>query len=407
MNVEQVRQLVLDGRLMAEPALDAQIADWQAQGGSPDDGDALINRLADQQLITEWHALTLRAGVAGPYVIGPYRVLDRITAGRLGSVYRAIHEVFNQPVSLKIFPAALNDDPERVARLARETRIAVQVDNPHIVQTFQVGRVGPITFLAFEALRGETLAARLATDKRLPVFEACHLAREIALGLAHLHSLDIVHRDVQPSNIWVTADGHAKLMEFGAARDALSYLDLRENEDQPFTVQNSELLGNCDYMSPEQGVNEHNADARSDIYSLGCVLFQCLTGEVLFPDANPVRKMLKKACEAPRQVTDIDPEIPKPIAEIVAMMLARDPAQRYQRAEDVAWALEQHLALEEWQIAATSDVSPDFLEWAHTTKEIETPVAAADPGLIGFLDWMAEHEEEEQKEMGFDFGRPK
>lgn len=400
MNVEQVRQMVVDGRLMSAAAIDGQIADWQVHEGSPDDGDAFIERLVERQFINELHGLAMRAGVSGPYEIGPYRVFDRITAGRLGNVFRGVHADFNQPVSLKVFPAALSQDPERSARLSREARVAIQVNDPHVVRTFQVGKVGPVTFMAFEDLQGETLAARLERDKKLPIFEACHLAREVALGLAHLHSLDIVHRNIEPANIWVTADTHAKLMEFGAARDALSFLDAQEGGESPFTMQSKELLGHTDYMAPEQGANEHNADGRSDIYSLGCVLFHMLTGEVVFPDSNPVRKMLKKACETPRLASDVNPDIPEPIAEIVATMLSKDPKDRYQQAEDAAWALEQHLKLEEWQVAVAGEINSDFLEWAHSTKELETPVAVADAGLIGFLDWMAEHEEDEAEELG-------
>lgn len=420
MNVESIRQMVVDGHLMPQSEIDAMAAQWQSAGGSPDDAEAFVTHLISQQEITEFQGLALLAGISGPYQLGPYEVYDRIAAGRLGSIFRATQREFNQAVGLKIFPTNVNQDPETAVRMAREMRVAVQVDHPNVVRTYQVGRSGGVVFLAIEDLQGGTLENLLQRQAQnitpeLPQMQACALIHEVALGLQHLHEQGIVLRDIQPAHIWVTADNHAKLLEFGAARDALSYLDNVAEGDEDggdddvvsATMMSDDLLGSYDYLAPEQGADAHNADARSDIYALGCVFFHCLTGEVVFPDANNVRKMLRHAQEEPALVSDLKSEVPRPVADVVATMLKKEPSERYQTAKDVAWALEQVMEFEEHQSLVNAEVDAAFLEWANSTNELTTegsadsPTAAvADSGLLEFLDWMYEHEDDEEESTG-------
>lgn len=405
MNVAQVRQSLVAGHVLTADRASAEVAAWEKNGGAADDAAGFARRLMDQGLITEFQGEALLAGVAGPFRLGPYRVYDRVMAGRLGNIFRAVHEEFNQPVALKVFPD-LDSNPEAATRLARETRVAVQVDHPNLVRTFQVGRAGKAVFLAIEDLRGETLAARLKREAPLRLVGALIIARDVARGLGHLHSLEIIHRDVQPANIWVTPDGRAKLMEFSAARDALSPLDVAASDGSGGKFLSAELLGSYDYLSAEQGADEDNADARSDVYSLGCVLFHCLTGEVVFPDPNPVRKMLRHAFEAARLVSDVNPKVRSSVASVAATMLAKNPAERYQRAEDVAWALdlliEAQIESQERKERASAEINPEFLAWAsaHTAAESpeDIPPVMAEPELIGFLHRMSQFGEQREEE---------
>ncbi|MBT4864561.1 MAG: serine/threonine protein kinase [Planctomycetaceae bacterium] len=400
MNVSQICELAVAGGLLDEAGAEQQVAAWQSQQGLPDDGNGFVDSLVSENIVSEFQADALKAGVGGPYKFGPYRVNDRLAGGRLGTIYRAVHDEFDQPVSLKVFPSSLKDDSDAVMRLARETRIAVQVNHPNIVRTFQVGKVGEIVFLAFEDLDGETLESALKRATKLPEDEACRLIRDAARALVHLHELDIVLRDIQPSNLWVTTGGHTKLMEFGAARDAMVALDDDDVEDDiRGTFFRPELLAGYDYMSPEQGADEAGADARSDIYSLGCIFFEALTGEVVFPDVNPIRKALRHAREEPRLVSDIDSTIPHAVADIVNTMLAKEPSDRYQRAEDVVWALDGVISAEEEHETATLEIDEGFLKWAGETSELphdeNVPTVVAEPDFIDFLDWVADEAEAE------------
>lgn len=395
MNVAQVLDLVVGAGVLSAEQAEEWRSYWAKEQQLPDDGEGLIAALLAEQEITDFQARALRNGVPGPYKLGPYRLFDRVAVGRLGTIFRAVHEEFQQPVGLKVFPADLQRDPERALRLARETRVAVQVDHPHVVRTFQVGRAGETVYLAIEDLRGWTLADRLEAEEVLDPLEACRLMREVALGLDHLHALDIVHRDVQPANIWLTETGHAKIMEFAAARDALA--DLLEERPTDYWLR-AEILGSYDYLSSQQAANQDCADSRTDVYSLGCVLFRCLTGQVVFPDENPVRKIARHAHEPARYVSDLVPEVPREISDVVATMLAKNPDERYQTAEDVAWALEQVIDVEEKLLAAEEEFSEGFLEWARAHHDElasdQMPTVVAHPEFIGFVHALSEEEAE-------------
>ncbi|HVV99152.1 MAG TPA: serine/threonine-protein kinase, partial [Planctomycetaceae bacterium] len=275
MNVEQACGRVQAAQAANGDQLESAKQTWQ---GAPDDGAGFLRHLVAADVLTPFQVEVLEAGITSPLQLGPYRLYERIAGGRLGHLYRGVHTEFDQPVTLKVFPPALHNNREAAIRMAREARIAAQIDDPHVVRTYHIGRVEDLIFLVFEDLQGAPLADRLKGDAVLAPVEACQILRDAASGLQALHDLDVVHRDIQPSNIWVSTDGTARLMEFGAARDALSELDKEHDEDEAITLQSANMLGTLDYVAPEQVLDEHAADARSDIYALGAVLFRCLTG---------------------------------------------------------------------------------------------------------------------------------
>ena len=155
-SLPEVRERILQGDLLSEVELDARSAEFRQQhpGG---DGDALIRWLAERQLLTDFQAEALAAGLAGPFMLGPYRVERHLTAGRLGHVFRGVHIEFDLPVSLKVFPQSVTADPEKKARMEREARVAIQLDHPNLIRTFQIGRVGDVHYLALEDLPRESL----------------------------------------------------------------------------------------------------------------------------------------------------------------------------------------------------------------------------------------------------------
>lgn len=398
MHCDQVRQNVSDGRLVPVETFEAALSEWLATNHSLADGDGLIRLLVKQQLLTEFQASGLKAGIPGPYRLGPYEVFDRVAAGRLGMLFRARHPEFDQSVALKIFPFEVSADREQATRLTRELRIAIQADHANVVRTYQVGRVGEVVYSALEDLRGETLATRMKRESgtatpSLPLGEACRLIREAALGMSYLHGLGVVLRDVQPANLWLSATRQLKIMEFGAAHDSLDFLD---DADPAATDQTDELRWNFDYVSPEQGDDQELIDGRSDIYSLGCVAFHCLTGRVVFNDKNPLRKMIRHARDPAPSARDFNASLPNDVVELVAKMLAKKPADRPVEASLVAAALEPFCdepdVDDEINAWAKVEVRPNFLDWVSSGNTFEAieeiPQSETDPAIMEFLQSM-------------------
>lgn len=392
MNLDQARDLIVGGQLLSSVLFDEYQQGWLEGGRNADEGEWFVHWLVDERQLTEFQAAAVLAGLRGPYMLGPYRVTSKITAGRMGDVYHAEHVEFQQPVSLKVFPASLSKDPELTARLGREARVSLQIDSPYVVKTLQVGRVGEIPFITLEPLHGETLQQRLECDGRIPYREACQLIQQVALGLAHIHAQEVVHRDISPSNLWLADPGGAKIMEFGASLDALSFVDSLTGEGDDLTLNDlsEETLGQYAYMSAQQAEDPHSADVASDLYSLGCTFYHCLTGQVPFPDNNPVRQMLRHANETPCALSEFDPEIPQAVQDVVSYLLAKQPEDRYGSAEEVASALAAIMPLE--SIPSTQAFAPDFLDWVLSFEESAVGIVDVpqDPSFQQFADWLSE-----------------
>jgi serine/threonine protein kinase len=395
MNCDQVRKCVMDGGLMSAGAFGTALSDWMATNHNLCDGEGLVRLLVKQQLLTEFQANGMLAGVPGPYRLGPYEVFDRVAAGRLGVLFRARYPEFDQAVLLKIFPFDVSSDRDQAAHLTRELRIDVLADHPNVVRTYQIGRAGRMVYAALEDLQGETLATRLKREAAtatpsLPLGEACRLLRETALGMAYLHEMGVVLRDVQPANLWVTSSGHIKIMEFGSAHDSLEFLD---DADSSPTDQADELRWNFDYVSPEQGEEDAASDGRSDIYSLGCVAFRCLTGRVVFADKNPLRKMIRHARDAAPLATEFNSSLPPPIVALLAKMLSKKPADRPATVSLVATVLEPFCSAadvdEEINELSSVVVRPSFLDWVGTLDTFEQieeiPQSESDPAVVDFI----------------------
>ncbi|MEQ8785020.1 MAG: serine/threonine-protein kinase [Pirellulaceae bacterium] len=402
--VDEIRQGLVESGLMSEETVDGYLAAWQAlddderKPSSDADAEAeqFVHWLIQSEVVTELHGEALLAGYTGPFVLGPYLVKEQIAGGRGGGVFRAEHEEFNQPVSLKIFPRAVSTDEAKQARFGREVRIVSELDHANVVRAFQVGRLGDIYYLALESLTGETLRSKLMREGRLPYAEACRLIRDVAKGLAHMHEHEVIHRDLRPDNIWLTSEGKPKIMEFGASVDALAHIDeVEDAEDEQSPTIDDMVVTRYDYMPPEQAYDENCADALSDIYSLGCILYHCLTGRPPFIDKHPIKKVLRHVYDQPTPPSELFDDIPRPIDDTVAGMLAKQYEKRFQKAEDVAWALEQYVGPEgDDEQVAVVDVSPQYLQWAQSqTAKASQPsnqAEGASPELTRFLDFISE-----------------
>lgn len=267
--------------------------------------------------------------------IGPYQIVSPIAQGGMGVVYHARQPSLQRDVAIKLLPTQFTQDAEFLARFERESRVLARLRHPNIVQVFDAGASNGQHYIVMEYLSGGTLANELAqlrkNDEALPIQKAVEIAKQIAQALDYAHAKNIVHRDIKPSNILIADDGRYVLSDFGIVTD-------NANTKITRTLQ---TLGTPEYMSPEQA-NGLAVDRRSDIYSLGVVLYEMLTGAPPFSGGNALSVLNKHLTAPPPSLSKIRVGIPTWLQVVVQKTLAKQPEQRYQTAAELIAALQQH-----------------------------------------------------------------
>ena len=268
--------------------------------------------------------------------IAHYRVLKRLGAGGMGEVYLAEDERLKRRVALKILPPELAGSPERLERFQREAEAVAALNHPNIVTIHSIESVEGLRFLTMELVDGPTLRQLLDRADPLPVADVLDLALQIAEGLAEAHAAGIVHRDLKPGNVMVAPNGRVKLLDFGLARTA-GPLQAGGGQPQPRTpiTKDGAILGTVAYMSPEQ-LAGRPVDSRSDIFSLGIVLFELATGRHPFPAETEASILAKILEREPDDLLELRPDLPRPLERLVARCLEKDPAKRHQDTAQLA-----------------------------------------------------------------------
>ena len=269
--------------------------------------------------------------------LGPYRIHQLIGAGGMGQVYHATDTRLDRSVALKVLPKSLASDPQFRARFEREARAIAALAHPHICMLHDIGNQDGVDFLVMERLEGETLAARLVKGP-LPVDQALRYSIEIADALAAAHRQGIVHRDLKPSNIILTRSG-AKLLDFGLAKPVAPALltgGARPCRPTPpgVTAQGT-ILGTFQYMAPEQ-LEGKDADARTDIFAFGAVVYEMLTGKKAFEGKSQASLIGAIMHAEPPAIATVQPLTPPALDRIVKTCLAKDPDDRWQTARDLS-----------------------------------------------------------------------
>jgi serine/threonine protein kinase len=259
-------------------------------------------------------------------IAGRYELEEVIGSGGMSVVWRARDVLLERKVALKILHARYGEDDEYVERFLREARAVAQMSHPNIVTVIDRGEDRDRQYIVFEYVEGENLKQLLDARGRLPIDEVVDLGLAVARGLAFAHERGIVHRDVKPQNVLLNGDGRAKVTDFGIARS----LDVERGVTQTGTV-----MGTSNYIAPEQASGER-VGTESDVYSLGCVLFELLTGDVPFPGDNFVAVALQHLNEPPPSVLERRGDTPPRLAWLVDRALAKDPADRPTMDEVVA-----------------------------------------------------------------------
>jgi serine/threonine-protein kinase len=270
-----------------------------------------------------------------------YQLEGELGRGGTAVVYRARDTRLNRLVAIKVLPPELAHDPAIRTRFAREAHTSAQLSHAHIVPIFDVGEREGIAFLVMGFVTGGSLARLLAHEPRQPIDEARRLLGEIADALAYAHVRGVIHRDIKPDNILLDADsGRAMVTDFGIARalEAGSRLTVT-----------GVAVGTPTYMSPEQAVGDRAIDGRSDIYSLGVVAYQMLTGRVPFTAGNSMALLMKHVSEPPRPIAELRPDTPRPLREAVERALAKAPEDRWPTAAAMREALRSDEAPIAWR----------------------------------------------------------
>jgi Tol biopolymer transport system component len=275
--------------------------------------------------------------IAAGVRLGPYEIVAPLGAGGMGEVYRARDTRLDRTVAIKVLPPQLAADPQLRERFEREARAVSSLQHPHICALFDVGHQDGVDFLVLEYLEGETLADRLARARAIPVADALKIAIEFCDALDKAHRCGIVHRDLKPANVMLTKSG-AKLLDFGLAKTAApvvttSSLSMAATTPPNVTAQGT-ILGTFQYMAPEQ-IEGLDADARTDIFAFGAVLFEMLAGRTAFEGKTRASLLGAILKDEPPRVSHVQPVAPPALDRVVSTCLAKDPDDRYQSARDL------------------------------------------------------------------------
>jgi serine/threonine-protein kinase len=273
--------------------------------------------------------------LVGMQLSGRYRLDAQIGAGGMSTVYRTFDLTLERPVAVKLMHREIASDSAQLERFRREARAVARLSHPHIVQIIDAGEDAGRPYIVFEYVEGETLKGRIRRMGRLPIDEAIAYAIEIARGLGCAHSNQIVHRDIKPQNVLIDAEGSAKVTDFGIARSLT---------EEGLTA-DGRVLGTTDYVSPEQALG-HEVNGQSDIYSLGVVLFEMLTGEVPFHGENQVSVAMKHVREELPDLQRRRPEASATLCAVLDRMTEKDLDRRYPDVDTLVADLEEALAIE-------------------------------------------------------------
>ncbi len=309
--------------------------------------------------------------------LGPYEILAPIGAGGMGEVYRAKDSKLDRDVAIKVLPEAVASNPDMLARFEREAKAVAALSHPNILAIFDYGHQDGVAYAVMELLSGQTLRDRLDSGA-LSQKQVVDFAMQIARGLSAAHERGIVHRDLKPENLFVTKDGHVKILDFGLAKRAEDSEE-KEQTSAPTQSRGTEpgtVMGTMGYMSPEQ-VRGREVDHRSDIFSFGAVLYEMLSGHRAFKRDTPSDTIVAILKEEPPELSQSGKNIPVALDHVVRHCLEKDPGNRFQTAKDIVFALSE--------ASGSMSTSMSGVQTAATGSRRRTVVVVAAAAIVAAL----------------------
>jgi serine/threonine protein kinase len=321
---DELLQIMRKSGVVDSKHLDAYLHRQGAAGFRPHDAQKFADQLVRDGILTYFYAKQFLRGKWRGFTVGKYKIIEQLGAGVTSSVFLCEHLYMRRLVAVKVLPIAKDRDTSKVARFEREARAAAALDHPNIVHAFDSDREKDLHFLVMEYVDGFSLQDIVRNHGALAVPRAAHYIRQAAFGLQHIHEAGLIHRDIKPGNLLLDRRGTIKILDLGLARFYRDHQDVLTHK-----YDEKSILGTVDYLSPEQALDSHQVDIRTDIYSLGATLYFLLTGRAPF-DGKPIaEKLLCHQIKAPPPVRGLNLEVPEALTEVIAKMMAKDPAQRY------------------------------------------------------------------------------
>src|SRR6516165_9091925 len=303
---DELLDLVRKSGVLEEKKLDAYLGKLRAAGPLPSEPSKLAGYMVRDGLLTNFQAEQLMLGKWRRFNIGKYKVLERLGAGGMGSVFLCEHKWMRRRVAVKVLPTARAEDPSALERFYREARVVAALDHPNIVRAYDIDQDEKLHFLVMEYVDGSSLQEIIKKVGPMSVERAAHYMRQSALGLQHAHeSAGLVHRDIKPGNILVNRSGTVKILDMGLARF------FHDEEDILTKKYDENVLGTADYLAPEQALDSHGVDSRADIYSLGATFYFILSGRTPFTEGTVAQKLIWHQTRQPKRIKEVRPEVPE------------------------------------------------------------------------------------------------
>ena len=331
------------------------------------DGQELTGQLVGLSKLTPYQADTICAGDIGQLVIGNYIILDLLGSGGMGHVYKARHRDMDRIVALKVLPPERVQSKAGMRRFQQEVKAAARLVHPNIVTAFDADISGGAPYLVMEYVIGKDLQAILTETGPLSFEDALDYTLQTARGLEYAHRVGVIHRDIKPANLLLDEHGTIRILDMGVAQLNQLAEDESINPVSQQITRDGAVIGTTDFMAPEQASNPRDADARSDIYSLGCTLYFMLTNQPLFDADSAVDRIIAHRQQSPPALRDVRPDLPRDLDRVFTKMVAKAPQDRYASVTDLIRDLE---SLERGEHLETPPLSP--VPSLHFEKEVKS-----------------------------------